>query len=69
MNLPSFIINCGGRRRSSDPVLLRLLRLLLPVGVRGQLPVVPPRLSLLLPLLGHLGTMRDDSDDVAVDVV
>ena len=44
------------------------LQLLLPVGVRGQLPVVPPRLPVLPPLPGHLGPVLDDPDDVVVDV-
>ena len=48
---------------------LLLLLLVLPVGVLGQVPVLPPPLPLFLPLLGHFGPMFDDSDDVVVDVV
>ena len=47
---------------------MRLLLLLLLVGVRGQLPVVPPHLPLFLPLPGHLAPVLYNSDDVAVDV-
>ena len=72
MNLPS-LINSGRRRRSRSSATVSsrglLLLLLLPVGVLGQVPVLPPPLPLFLPLLGHFGPMLDDSDDVVVDVV
>ena len=72
MNLPS-LINSGRRRRSRSSAAVSsrglLLLLVLPVGVLGQVHVLPPPLPLFLPLLGHFGPMLDDFDDVVVDVV